>query len=74
MIGTLLTNRNRFKQPALWNELKLKEKEYLVLTLHRPNNVDEGNKLKSYIEEITGNLNGLPVIFPIYPRTSKIFN
>lgn len=74
MIDTLLANRSRFKKPIIWDELKLQEKNYLVLTLHRPNNVDEGNKLKKYIEEITNNVNGLPVIFPIHPRTAKIFN
>lgn len=73
MIDTLLANRNRFKKPALWDELNLKEKAYIVLTMHRPNNVDEGNKLKKYISEITGNVNGLPVVFPIHPRTVKIF-
>lgn len=74
MIDTLLANRSRFKKPIIWDELKLQEKNYLVLTLHRPNNVDESNKLKKYIEEITNNVNGLPVIFPIHPRTAKIFN
>lgn len=74
MIDTLLANRNRFKKPEIWEKFSLMEKEYIVLTLHRPNNVDEGNKLKKYIEEITSNVNGLPVIFPIHPRTAKIFN
>lgn len=74
MIDTLLANRSRFKKPPLWNELNLRERSYLVITLHRPANVDEGNKLKRYLEEITGNVNGLPVIFPIHPRTAKIFH
>ena len=74
MIDSLLANRHRFKMPALWDELKLKEKSYLLITLHRPANVDEGNKLKSYINEILANVRGLPVIFPIHPRTAKIFN
>ncbi|HSW55024.1 MAG TPA: UDP-N-acetylglucosamine 2-epimerase (non-hydrolyzing) [Ignavibacteriaceae bacterium] len=74
MIDTLLSNQNRFKKPALWNELKLEENSYLLITLHRPANVDAGNKLKSYINEILTNVRGLPVIFPIHPRTAKIFN
>jgi len=74
MIDSLLANRRRFKTPALWDELNLKEKSYLLLTLHRPANVDEGNKLKNYINEILTNVHGLPVIFPIHPRTAKIFN
>jgi UDP-N-acetylglucosamine 2-epimerase (non-hydrolysing) len=74
MIDTLLSNRSRFKKPAIWDELNLKEKEYLIVTLHRPANVDEGVKLKKYINEIVTNVNGIPVIFPIHPRTAKIFS
>jgi UDP-N-acetylglucosamine 2-epimerase (non-hydrolysing) len=73
MIDTLLANRNKFKKPLLWDELKLKDKSYLLITLHRPANVDEGNKLKTYLMEILNNVKGLPVIFPIHPRTEKIF-
>jgi UDP-N-acetylglucosamine 2-epimerase (non-hydrolysing) len=74
MIDSLLSNRSRFKKPKLWSELKLKERSYLVITLHRPANVDEGKKLKKYLMEIITNVQGLPVIFPIHPRTAKIFN
>ncbi len=74
MIDSLLANRHRFKKPALWDELNLEEKSFFLITLHRPANVDEGNKLKSYIDEILTDVNGLPVIFPIHPRTAKIFN
>ena len=73
MIDTLLANRNRFKKPLLWDELKLKDKSYFLITLHRPANVDEGNKLKTFLMEIVKNVQGLPVIFPIHPRTTKIF-
>ena len=74
MIDSLLANRHRFKKPVLWDELNLEEKSYLLITLHRPANVDERDKLKSFLNEILTNVNGLPVIFPIHPRTAKIFN
>ena len=74
MIDTLLSNRNRFRKPSVWNKFNLKKNEYLVVTLHRPANVDEGIKLKEYLNEILTNVNGYPVIFPIHPRTAKIFN
>lgn len=73
MIDTLLANEDRLCKPAFWDKLCLKEKEYFVLTLHRPANVDEGNKLKALMSEIVTNIQGLPVIFPIHPRTAKIF-
>jgi len=73
MIDSLLNNRHRFKKPILWDKFNLKNKSYMLITLHRPANVDEGNKLKKYIKEIVTNVQGLPVIFPIHPRTAKIF-
>ena len=73
MIDTLLANRARFRKPQVWDELGLKEKEYIVMTMHRPANVDEENHLRSLMEQIITNVHGLPIIFPIHPRTAKIF-
>jgi UDP-N-acetylglucosamine 2-epimerase (non-hydrolysing) len=73
MIDTLLKNRSRFIQPAVWNELLLKEKGYFVMTLHRPANVDQAEKLRELISEITIHAKGLPIVFPVHPRTAKIF-
>lgn len=72
MIDTLLKNRPRFKAPAIWEELGLQEKEYLVMTLHRPANVDEEEKLKAMMQAIIDGTGDLPVIFPVHPRTAKI--
>lgn len=72
MIDTLLKNRPRFIKPAIWEELGLKEKEYIVMTLHRPANVDEEHKLKELLDEIIEYSDPLPLIFPIHPRTAKI--
>ena len=73
MIDTLLANENRFSKPEIFDTLSLKEKEYLMLTLHRPANVDEAEKLKALMNEIVNNVQKLPIIFPIHPRTAKIF-
>lgn len=72
MIDTLLKQRPNFKKPEVWDELSLNEKEYLVMTLHRPANVDEETKLKELMDEIVNNTNDLPLIFPVHPRTAKI--
>ena len=73
MIDTLLANRARFRKPQVWDEFGLHEKEYIVMTMHRPANVDEENHLRSLMEQIITNVHGLPIIFPIHPRTAKIF-
>ena len=73
MIDTLLANRSRFRKPEVWDELGLKEQEFIVMTMHRPANVDEENHLRAMMEQIIDNVHGLPVIFPIHPRTAKLF-
>ncbi len=72
MIDTLLANRARFRKPEVWDRLGLNEKQYIVMTMHRPANVDEENHLRAMMEQIIDNVHGLPVIFPIHPRTAKI--
>lgn len=73
MIDTLLANRSRFRKPEVYDVLGLKEKQYVVMTMHRPANVDEQEHLKALMEQIITNVHGLPIIFPIHPRTAKLF-
>lgn len=73
MIDTLLTNMPRFRKPEFFDSMRLASGNYLVLTMHRPANVDEAEKLKLLMHEILTHSNNLPVIFPIHPRTAKIF-
>ncbi len=72
MIDTLLKNRSKFVKPPVWESLKLEEGKYIVMTLHRPANVDEEGKLKELMKEIINNSHGLPLVFPVHPRTAKI--
>ena len=73
MIDTLMANIHRFQKPAFWDAIDLQQNNYLVMTLHRPANVDEGSTLKELVNEIATNVRNLPVIFPIHPRTAGIF-
>ncbi|MGK0138557.1 MAG: UDP-N-acetylglucosamine 2-epimerase (non-hydrolyzing) [Algoriphagus sp.] len=73
MIDTLLKNRLRFIKPEVWDGLKLNDSGYIVMTLHRPANVDEEHKLKGLIQEILDHSRGVPLVFPIHPRTAKVF-
>ena len=73
MIDTLLANRARLRRPKVYDELGLEEKNYVVMTMHRPANVDEQTHLKALMEQIITNVHGLPIVFPIHPRTAKLF-
>lgn len=72
MIDTLLKNKPRFEAPPVWNELSLKPGEYFVMTLHRPGNVDEEQNLKRLMDAIVSASRGLPLLFPVHPRTAKM--
>ncbi|MFZ3044633.1 MAG: UDP-N-acetylglucosamine 2-epimerase (non-hydrolyzing) [Desulfatirhabdiaceae bacterium] len=72
MIDTLLKQMPRFRKPKIWDEAGLKAGKYIVLTLHRPANVDEEGKLKDMMSAIICHSRGLPLVFPVHPRTAKI--
>jgi UDP-N-acetylglucosamine 2-epimerase (non-hydrolysing) len=71
MIDTLLKHRPNFIKPAVWDKVGLKENGYIVMTLHRPANVDEEQILKELMDEIMFHSNNIPIIFPVHPRTAK---
>ena len=73
MIDTLLTNEHRLVAPSVYTDLGLKDRNYIVLTLHRPANVDDRESLKALMTEIIDNVGDMPIIFPIHPRTQKIY-
>lgn len=72
MIDTLLKHKVSFFKPPIYDSIHLKSKEYIVLTMHRPANVDEGENLKAMITEILKQTQQLPIVFPVHPRTSQI--
>lgn len=71
MIDTLLSNLDRLVPPSFWDELGLKPKQYFVLTLHRPGNVDANDGFGRMLEAISIATRGEPVVFPVHPRTAK---
>jgi UDP-N-acetylglucosamine 2-epimerase (non-hydrolysing) len=72
MIDTLLGNLDRFKSPKFWNNLELVSGGYLILTLHRPSNVDSVSNLQDLLFSVGKFSRGLPTIFPVHPRTAKV--
>ena len=72
MIDTLLKHRPNFSKPDIFAEAQLSDGDYFVLTLHRPNNVDEAQKLATTIKEIVHSGRDKKIIFPAHPRTAQI--
>lgn len=71
MIDTLLANMDRLKAPAFWEELALQPGGYFVATLHRPANVDNVDGFARMLGAIGTASRGVPVVFPVHPRTAK---
>ncbi len=69
MIDSLFYNLEKSKQSKARENLELNEKDYAVLTLHRPSNVDEEDIFSGLLDALIEIGEKLPVIFPAHPRT-----
>ena len=73
MIDTLIKHGPHFKKPEILNKIGLQKGKYIVMTLHRPANVDEEIQLKTLMDEIIAHSGDAQIVFPVHPRTAKIF-
>ncbi len=69
MIDTLLRYRKQAQASRILDELSLKERGYVLVTLHRPANVDEPGVLEGLVGCMIELSRDLPVVFPVHPRT-----
>jgi UDP-N-acetylglucosamine 2-epimerase (non-hydrolysing) len=70
MYDALLQHKIDIEKSAIVKELGLTREIYAVLTLHRPRNVDDAEKLTEIISAIV-NLAEVKTVFPVHPRTKK---
>ena len=69
MIDTLLRNAARADKSDILEVLNLQRKNYAVVTLHRPSNVDRPETLSSVLSALETISRDMPVVFPVHPRT-----
>jgi UDP-N-acetylglucosamine 2-epimerase (non-hydrolysing) len=69
MIDSLLKHRVQAEQTTILDQLDLKPREYAVVTLHRPSNVDQPETLRTVLDILSSLQRHLRVVFPIHPRT-----
>jgi len=70
MIDTLLANLERSRALRVPEQLGLRKGGYAVLTLHRPSNVDQPERLRTLFSLLETIHREIPVVFPVHPRTS----
>lgn len=74
MIDSLLGNMARFTAPDFYGQEGLESGKYIVMTLHRPSNVDGYENLRTLLSLINDNVGDRKVVFPMHPRTKKMFD
>jgi UDP-N-acetylglucosamine 2-epimerase (non-hydrolysing) len=71
MIDSLLSSSRRISKSKILSQLKLFPKQYGLVTLHRPSNVDSFSQLGPLLRELNLAAKLLPLVFPVHPRTRK---
>jgi UDP-N-acetylglucosamine 2-epimerase (non-hydrolysing) len=71
MIDSLLKHLAVAERSRVREELEVEGRDYSVVTLHRPSNVDDAATLRRILSALERVGERLPVIFPAHPRTHK---
>ncbi len=71
MVDNLLHHKETASRRQILSQLGLEREGYALLTLHRPDNVDERENLLKIIEALREISLRITVVFPVHPRTQK---
>jgi UDP-N-acetylglucosamine 2-epimerase (non-hydrolysing) len=69
MIDSLRRCEKRARAMKAWTKVGVDERAYVLVTLHRPSNVDDPARLSAIVEGLVSLSQHAPVVFPIHPRT-----
>jgi UDP-N-acetylglucosamine 2-epimerase (non-hydrolysing) len=73
--NTMIDSLRRFEAQAEerrpWRTLRLQRNDYVLVTLHRPSNVDAAAQLHSIVDALVGLAGHTRVVFPVHPRTTE---
>jgi UDP-N-acetylglucosamine 2-epimerase (non-hydrolysing) len=72
MIDSLLKNLALAGRSKVREELNVEGRDYAVVTLHRPSNVDDAATLRGILSALDTLAERMPIVFPIHPRTRKM--
>ena len=72
MIDSLVHFLEKAKSSKIISELNLEGQNYILVTLHRPSNVDVKENLESIINTFSVLVEDCRIVFPIHPRTRKM--
>jgi UDP-N-acetylglucosamine 2-epimerase (non-hydrolysing) len=69
MIDSLRRCEKRARALGAWAAVGMEERAYVLVTLHRPSNVDDPVRLTAIVDGLVGLAAHASVVFPIHPRT-----
>ena len=69
MIDSLRRCERRARDRAVWTQYGVNAREYVLVTLHRPSNVDDPVRLEGITDALIELAATSPIVFPIHPRT-----
>jgi UDP-N-acetylglucosamine 2-epimerase (non-hydrolysing) len=72
MIDTLYKFKNKLIKPIIWDNANLQNRNFIILTLHRPSNVDDKKNLRLILNTLLKCTKDIKIIFPVHPRTKNI--
>jgi UDP-N-acetylglucosamine 2-epimerase (non-hydrolysing) len=70
MIDSLVRALDRARDRATYERFGATKRDYGLVTLHRPSNVDDPESLRAIFAALSAV--GAPIIFPVHPRTKKV--
>lgn len=71
MIDTLVAFEQDIEASGILEELQVQKEQYVLMTMHRPSNVDTQVKLQKLLDLIAFITENYSLVFPIHPRTKK---
>ncbi len=74
MIDSLVSNLSKARQSNALDRFSVQPGAFAYVTLHRPANVDDRSSLTAIASELKNLSHKLPVVFPVHPRTRKMFS
>lgn len=74
MIDNLMYLETKAGQSSILDEMKIGQKEFVLMTMHRPQNVDNETGLSSILNIIKRVSQHKTVVLPLHPRTKNNLN
>ena len=73
MIDALVHFREKAHETTIMDDLDVSSGDYVLMTMHRPSNVDHREGLTALLQTIEGIAEEHRLVFPIHPRTRNRF-